>query len=523
MASSSGPRTPHDSSLLFYYDIDDVHNSFNGEPTTNLIPSATINALPTYGNGWSSYNTNQYNGGSYFSIGTISSVSSNIVTTASAHPLRTYDVVNPQTTGGGVTASTNYFVKKISSTQFSLHEYNSSQDGSQGYINTATGTFKVHDSIATDTRVSINATSFPTMWWGSPHLPNSGLVKEIIPNGYTVPGKGTKTDCMRHHVFRTDSVADGMAYGVDATFTPNSPVYVSFYMKANTASAVSQGVYFTNYTYNTTAANSYGTTFYLGQVGVWQRYGYTFTSPNSVAISYWFPAGTSTPYSYDLANIQIEQKNHPTAFTTSSRTSTQSLYSLTNNYVVSLNTSTFSFDSNGKPYFDGTNDYLTIGTGSNFFPMLNFTLESVVKTSGLGSGMSLNGIWGFTYGIRYAIDSSGNLIFSVFDTIANTSTLALTTSGVNLNNGAYHHIVAVAYSNSIYVYIDGVLRGSDTSGSHTGTNVWTGNEVNIGRDNNDAYYYFNGQIGIAKLFNRGLSFGEIMDSYSQYKTRFNLS
>ena len=238
MPTSSGPNPSGENSLAFAYDVADARNSYIGEPTTNLLPTPSINAIPKIGNSWGTYNTNQYNGGNYFSIGTISSVSSNIVTTAGTHPLRTYDVVNPQTTGGGVTANVNYFVKKISNTQFSLHAYNSSQDGSQGYVNTSTGYPVVWDSIALDQRVSINASSFPTMWWGYPHLPNSGLVKEIRSNGFKNPTTGIITDCIRLNWIRPDGVTDGMAYNVDASITPNQTVCCSFWMKAVSASAV---------------------------------------------------------------------------------------------------------------------------------------------------------------------------------------------------------------------------------------------------------------------------------------------
>jgi hypothetical protein len=62
---------------------------------TNLIPSPTVNAYPTTGNGWGSYNTNQYGSGTYFSIGsTVNDVSNNVITMTSAIiPLRTYDVM----------------------------------------------------------------------------------------------------------------------------------------------------------------------------------------------------------------------------------------------------------------------------------------------------------------------------------------------------------------------------------------------------------------------------------------------
>jgi len=230
--------------LYYYFDAKEP-KSYVGEPTTNIIPSPSINAIPTYGNGWGTYNTNQYNNAQYFSIGTISSVSNNIITTSGNHPLRTYDVVQPQTSGGGLTGGQVYFVKKLSNTTFTLHAYNSSQDGSQGYINPSTGTHKVWDDIANDVRISVNSTNFPTMWWGPPHVPNSGLVKEIIPNGFNAI-YGKVTDCIRLHYNRTDGVTDGMSYNVDCTVTPSTTYTVSFWSKSVDTNAVGKQIQYQN-------------------------------------------------------------------------------------------------------------------------------------------------------------------------------------------------------------------------------------------------------------------------------------
>jgi hypothetical protein len=146
-----------------------IHYTFNDpdeEPTINLIPGSNgINSYPNIGNTWGTYYTGQYNDNTYFSIGAIVSVTNNIVTVnGSGRTIYTYDVLRPQTTGGGVTAGTDYFIKMVGVNQFTLHAYNSSQDGSQGYINPATNDHKVFDSISLDQRISINSTNFPTMW-----------------------------------------------------------------------------------------------------------------------------------------------------------------------------------------------------------------------------------------------------------------------------------------------------------------------------------------------------------------------
>ena len=107
-----------DDSLVFIYDTDDG-KSFKGEPTTNIVPTPEANSRFTTSNNWQTYNTNQYNSNTYFSIGTISSISNNIVTLGSVgRNIRSFDVLKPETTGGGVIAGASYVIKKISSTTF---------------------------------------------------------------------------------------------------------------------------------------------------------------------------------------------------------------------------------------------------------------------------------------------------------------------------------------------------------------------------------------------------------------------
>ena len=488
--------------LVFGYDIGN-HRYYPGEPTTNLLPSASTNAIPKTGNAWGTYNTNQYNGATYFSVGTISSVTNNIVTTAGTHPLRSFDVVTPQTTGGGVTAGVNYLIKKLSSTTFSIHSYNGSQDGSQGYTNPSTGMFKVYDDYANDTRVSINSSSFPNMWWGPPHLPNSGLVKEVITNGFTNPLNSFTSDCIRQHVHRSDGVADHMAYGVDASFTPNSPVYASFWAKSVDENAVGKSINFYHYTYGIQAANGYSINAVLGSVGAWIRYGYTFTSPNNTAISYWFNPGG--PYKYDIANIQIEQKNHPTTFTTSSRSNTTSL--LDKKRTSTLNVSNVSFDSNGDVIFDGTNDYIETNSNSILTGTQDFTIESVYNMTTQTGGL----IFG-NYGPSY---TSNTVWFSgQYGLYLNSSHYA---PGAPISNGRYHMVVT-RQSGQIKLYLNNSLV-------HTGTNntsISNNQNFRIGADVNGAPEPFGGNIYTVRVYNRGITALEVDQNYKAYRRRFNL-
>lgn len=506
MAVAQGYGKTVTSGSVFAYDTGDIVNCYVGEPTANLIPSPTINALPTTGNSWGTYNTNQYCGnngcGVYWDLATVSSISSNVVTTATAHGLRTFDVINPQTTGGGVTSGTQYFVKAISSTQFTLHAYNGSQDGSQGYINPSTGGFKVHDSIWLDQRVSINSSGFPTKWFGNPHQPNSGLVKEIRTNGYRNPYTGKLTDCIRLHIPRPTGV-DGMAYGADASVTIGQTYTTSFWVKSVSETAVGRGVYFQHYNYGGPGGYSvFNTSFTLGPVGQWQRVSFSYTVTHTALISYWFPNGDYI-YSFDLANIQIENKSHATPFIPGTRSATQGLLPLVGNSTIDL--SNVSFDSNAQMTFDGTDDLIDITT--NFGTLSAYTFEYVAYANSthnmpIASRTNTNFYKYGAYSWRYTHGGVGGEFYH--------------TAG---NGTGWAHWVITYDGSTISVWENGVSKGTSSS---SGTADFSGG-IRIGSWASSAAYTWDGTIPVMKIYNRALSAAEVRQNYLHYKTRFNLS
>jgi len=505
--------------------------SYRGEATTNLIPTPSVNALPTSGNGWGTYNTNQYGSGTFFSIGTVSSVSSNIVTMTGNHGLRTYDVMRPQTTGGGVTANTDYFIKRISDTQFTLHQYNSSQDGSQGYINSSTGYHKVHDSIANDTRISVNSTNFPTMWWGAPHLPNSGLVKELITNGFTgMPGYNP-TDCLRQHVTRPVG-ADHMAYNVDASVTIGSPVVSSFWARAVNQNAVGKTINFYHYNYGGVAgADAFSVNCTLGEVGVWQRYTLGFTPTRNTLISYWFnPDGG--PYSYDIANIQIEQRSSATPFVAGTRGTTVATngglkdLSGNGNHGEIVNGPTYTSGYGGGLAFDGNNDRITINSFSytpyclDFWVYNNSTVpnndgsiggpsdyQTLWSPGGSHPGISLGGwtssatnetlhIWSTSGGYRLTYTRDSAVPPGIYNWVFNW-------------NGSHYDIWVNGIKQTVYASSGGhaILQSYNTS-------------MYLASDN--VTYEFWGNIYTFKMYTSQLSDAQVLQNFNALRKRFGV-
>ena len=513
----SGPHIITDG-LVFGYDtgygIADNGTAtrfYAGQPTTNLLPSPALNGRFTVGNGWQTYNTNQYNGNSDFSIGVIGSVTNNIVTLSSVgRNIRSFDVLNPATTGGGVTAGTNYVIKKISSTTFSLHSYNSSQNGSQGYINPDTGFFKVHDAYANDTRISITASSFPTMWHGSPHLPNSGLIKEIIPNGGKVKG----TNSMRFHIYRGDGVADGMAYGVYSPVTAGDIVTVSYWAKPTNSLGYGKYLGYSTYFGAGNSAPGFGTT--LNSDGAWQLITHTWTASTTVSFySYFWPGGSTDKWAVDLADMQVEVNNsHATPFTLTSRSNTQGLLDLTK--TTDIDVSNVSFDSTGQPTFDGTDDYINLNSVSPLIAGGDFSLEAVIK----GGTQDHKGI--------ITINTSGGGNRALF--LIRSASMGIYDSGtwyignIDVDDGNWHHVVLsyVRSTKHAIIYVDGnVSLNSTTNNMIT---VATDDRISIGQewDGSSTSDHFNGQIPVAKIYNQALSATEVEQNFKAYKNRFDI-
>lgn len=510
MALNHSPKIVTDG-LVFAYDMGNGKSNV-GAPVTNLLPTPALNGYPTTGNGWGTYNTNQYGSGAYFSIGTVASVSSNIVTMTAPHSLRTYDVMQPQTTGGGVTAATNYFIKKISDTQFSLHAYNSSQDGSQGYVNPFTGMFKVHDSIALDQRVSINSTSFPTMWWGYPHLPNSGLVKQIISKGFTGISGRAPTDCIRLHYIRNEGL-DGMAYGPEAIVTAGNPHTVSFWARAVTASAAGLNNSYSIYNYGVTSPTNPSWNFVLGALNEWKRYSFTFTPNNPTCISYWFPA--SGNMKYDISNIQFETGSVANNFAAGTRSSTQAIIDQTGNNTWTVNNLTYSAD--GTFSFNGSSSWIESPT-SSVFDSQTITMESWNKptTTSQSGFLFEKGVVNTQYSNFY--NSDGTFYFRTMGLSPQDLTF---TASTYITAGQWNHIVCTVGGGVKTVYINGIQRYQQTGVTGlmpTGqANQYIGKYGSGGNN-----YPFNGSIAISRVYNRTLSAAEVQQNFNALRGRFGL-
>ena len=507
--------------LIFFIDAANPR-SYRGESVTNYINLSS--SLPTYGFGWGTYNTNQYfgdgGGGTYFSIGSVS-VSNNIVThTSRVGALRTYDVLRPQTSGGGVTAGTDYYIKQVANNQFTLHQYTGSNIG-----------FRAFAPVLRDDRISISSSGFPTMWWGAPHQNNSGIIKTIVPNGFNYEGR--IHDCLRMNFHRSDGI-DGMAYG----FNPGIPNRdqqwtASCYMRVNNPADVGKSIYWQSY--STANAITWATVSSPGLTTEWQRVVMTGTPyPGSAGstnvIFYWF-SNSGGNWAADVSEIQMEQGSYPTRWSGTSRGNEVNTrdYELNGYYAnggLSDLSSTNLNGSNSLGKVDWDPEYggvLKFSASQGFtFPQNDVfnTHENTIIVWAKTNALNQNGFW-FEKGsvnTQYSLfQEGGNIVYRTIHTDGGTNSQSTTTSSY-LNTSDYFQVAGTYNKLQKITYVNGVAV---TTNSESRPLAFNSNGVYIGQHSSG--YYYNGNIAIVQVYNRALSAAEIAENYNKYKSRFGLS
>ena len=314
----------------------------------------------------------------------------------------------------------------------------------------------------------------------------------------------------------------------------------------NTSKALSVGVYAKNTSgtrnFYDGRSSSSDTTVLNTKKRKWQRVYkvYTISSSHDVTQDYqriYMYGHSNGPNSngvtVKIADVQLElNTDHPSAFLNStssdsktSRSSTESILDLAK--TTNIDVSNVSFDSNGLPTFDGTDDLIAVNPGT--FPSSwsqPFTVEAIVyipssatwynQGSGLGivGRGSYNGSWGLMRG------GGNNTVYFWMRTGGNTFN-----PGGTIGRDKYYHILGTWNgSNQAIFYINGNQNSQETS-SNVGTTVDNTGNVVIG--GNIAFGGSNGGYGegtypVIKLYNRALSPQEVKQNFKAYKTRFDI-
>ncbi len=80
------------------------------------------------------------------------------------------------------------------------------------------------------------------------------------------------------------------------------------------------------------------------------------------------------------------------------------------------------------------------------------------------------------------------------------------TTGI-VNDGNWHHVMAVRQGERGYIYIDGSLQASGSNTNVASLDALI--EVAVGADIRDSNAYFEGTIDDVRIYERSLSYGEV--------------
>lgn len=245
--------------------------------------------------------------------------------------------------------------------------------------------------------------------------------------------------------------------------------------------------------------------------------GYLYTNPiNNTTFS------SSTDFVY-VKDFQIEQQDHCTPFTASSRSSTTSLIDLKRGKDINL--SSVSFNSSGQPSYDGSDDK---GVVSNFPHVWtgSLTMECVIKFEDDGRSIIFGNYDQGSDGGDVNFEKLTNGVLRFYWDRGQRNVTS-SNNVVTTNGSSYHHCVFVRdiVNNCFKFYVDGILvntvanAGTNINQDDVGTNHGT---FRIGGDTRNGDTIHNGEIPIIRVYNRVLAASDVTRNFNAYKNRFDL-
>lgn len=176
------------------------------------------------------------------------------------------------------------------------------------------------------------------------------------------------------------------------------------------------------------------------------------------------------------------------------------------------------YNSSGVPTFNGSSNYI-ISPENSALNTSTPTVEVWIKTN----ATTQNGFF-FEKGqvnTQYSLFQEGaNIVWRQSLSGGLTSLTATTATYISISNWA--HIVGTYTSGNRRLYINGALVNSDAVTGTVTTNT-NGSSIGVyGGYNGARGYYYNGSIGMVKVYDRVLSASEVFQNYNAVKSRYGL-
>lgn len=196
-----------------------------------------------------------------------------------------------------------------------------------------------------------------------------------------------------------------------------------------------------------------------------------------------------------------------------------------NNNATLFNGVSYSGSNLGSLYFDGVNDYASLGNNKYQYQD-NFCVEGFVKYDALptNTGFQCSArhpiVYNNDYGYNIWIDNSGKLVFNLYNLVSAAKLITTNNSII----GSYAHFVCYKEGLNIGIYLNSVFVGflALTTNSvyyHPSLPEFAiGGKAVCGNNT----FYSKGNIFMLRIYNKVLSSSEITQNYNATKSRFGI-
>jgi len=192
---------------------------------------------------------------------------------------------------------------------------------------------------------------------------------------------------------------------------------------------------------------------------------------------------------------------------------------------------TFNSGNGGSIVFDGSNDYVALGTPSTLNILGDLTISAWVNLTAFPSTSTISTIYekgynGTSEQTFFRVDTNGvnvtTLQVGTFNNTGGDKLTSLTLTGTNfVVLGKWVYLTGQYDTNTWKIYVNGNLEASNTTnqGPYSSTSVSSigGAFISSGFSR-----YLNGRIGTTLVYNRALSPDEILQNYNTTKGRYGL-
>ena len=182
---------------------------------------------------------------------------------------------------------------------------------------------------------------------------------------------------------------------------------------------------------------------------------------------------------------------------------------------------TFNSNNGGYISFDGVDDYVTMGTATDFATYTNgFTIDLwTYPTSAAALSSIFSSAWG-TSGTQWQVYVWYNTSsqFGTTQRYSGTQNDFNTSNVFAINN--WYNVVVTSNNTTCYIYVNGTSQVSNATGQIN--NQDSTREVRLGGFKNYTPVQYPGRIASCRIYNRALSASEVLQHYNVQKSRFGL-